>query len=175
VSAREGAGGGLRASPFSTIAFERPDAAQHAVAAALERLLLPPSAEEETMNARSLIRALGWFSLALGAAELVAPRRISRTLRVGGHDGLIRSYGLREIAAGLGLLLASRPGPWLWARVAGDVLDLGTLGAARRSGRRTGAVDAALASVAAVTAIDVAAAASLSRDGRAVGSPSRAS
>src|SRR5262245_5215197 len=78
--------------------------------------------------------------------------------------GLIRGYGLREIGAGVGLLLASRPAPWLWARVAGDLLDLGTLRAARGLSSRTRAVDAALAGVAAVTALDVAAASRLQRN-----------
>jgi hypothetical protein len=118
------------------------------------------------MNLRTVARCLGWFSLALGAAELIAPGRISRLLGVRKHDGLIRSYGIREVAAGLGLLMASQPTPWLWARVAGDAVDLGTLGAARRRSPRTGAVDLALASVAAVTALDVAAAAGLRGNGR---------
>jgi len=112
------------------------------------------------MNVRRVARGLGWFSIALGAIELVAPGRIARALGVGPRDRLIRSYGLREVAAGVGLLLAARPGPWLWARVAGDLVDLGTLAAARRRTLSTGAVDAALAGVAAVTALDVAAAAS---------------
>lgn len=113
------------------------------------------------MDVRRVARGLGWFSLALGAIELIAPGRIARTLGVAPHDGLIRSYGLREVAAGVGLLLAGRPAPWLWARVAGDALDLGTLATARRRTRRAGAVDAALASVAAVTALDVATASRL--------------
>ncbi|KAF2989998.1 hypothetical protein OGR47_17720 [Methylocystis sp. MJC1] len=28
------------------------------------------------------------------------------------------------MAAGLGILLSGRPAPWLWARAAGDVLDM---------------------------------------------------
>ena len=119
------------------------------------------------MDMRKIARALGWFSLGLGAAELVAPRSISKLLGVpDDRCGLIRGYGLREIGAGVGLLLASRPAPWLWTRVAGDLLDLGTLRAARGRSSRTGAVNAALAGVAAVTALDVAAAARLQRDGR---------
>jgi hypothetical protein len=110
------------------------------------------------MDMRGVARGLGWFSLALGAAELFAPRRISRMLGLGDSKSLIRGYGLREIGAGTGLLFGSRPAPWLWARVAGDALDLGTLGAARRRSLHPRAVDAALASIAAVTALDVAAA-----------------
>jgi hypothetical protein len=111
------------------------------------------------MRGRTLARGLGWASLALGAAELVLPGRISGLLGVRRHDALIRGFGLREIAAGLGLLATARATPWLWARVAGDALDLAALAAARRQTRRPSSVDAALAGVAAVTALDVAAAA----------------
>jgi hypothetical protein len=112
---------------------------------------------------RRIARGLGWFSLALGAAELVAPNRVARLLGVRQRNGLIRGYGLREIAAGVGLLSSARKAPWLWTRVAGDALDLGTLAAAKRRARRPLAVGAALAGVAAVTAIDLAAAARRSR------------
>ena len=46
--------------------------------------------------------------------------------------------GLREIAAGIGILTQSRPAGWLWGRVAGDLMDLVLLGSAftaRGSGR----------------------------------------
>ena len=42
---------------------------------------------------------------------------------------LRRAYGVREIAAGMGIL-GSRNGdraPWVWSRVAGDALDLASL------------------------------------------------
>jgi hypothetical protein len=110
------------------------------------------------MDRRRLARGLGWLSLALGAAEIAMPGRITRMLGVRERDGLVRSFGVREIAAGLGLLGAVRPAPWLWARVAGDALDLGALAAARRRSARPSAARAALAGVAAVTALDWAAA-----------------
>jgi hypothetical protein len=110
------------------------------------------------MKGRRIARGLGWLSLGLGAAELVMPGRLSRWLGVREREGLIRSFGAREVAAGLGLLGAARPAPWLWARVAGDVLDLGALARARRSSARPGAMRAALAGVAAITALDWAAA-----------------
>ena len=108
------------------------------------------------MDRRRIARALGWASLALGAAEVVMPGRIGRLLGVRGRSGWIRGFGVREIVAGLGLLGGARATPWLWARVAGDALDLGALAAARRTSARTSAVDTALAGVAAVTAVDVA-------------------
>jgi hypothetical protein len=113
------------------------------------------------MDARTLARGLGWFSVALGVTELVAPGRISRFLGLRDHRALIRSFGVRELGAGAGLLLGARMAPWLWARVAGDVVDLGSLAAAHRASPKPRAVEAALAGVAAVTALDVAAASRL--------------
>lgn len=111
------------------------------------------------MNVRKTARTLGWFSLGLGAAELLMPGAVTRMLGVDRHDRLVRGFGLREIGAGLGLLSNSRrKAPWLWARVAGDAIDLGALLAASRRSPKPTAVGTALASVAAVTAVDVLAA-----------------
>ena len=69
---------------------------------------------------------------------------------------LLRLFGLREIAAGVGLLSQDRLAPWLWARVAGDALDLAVLGSAFAGapGRRAN-VGFATGAVAGVTALDV--------------------
>ncbi len=85
------------------------------------------------MNAQKLSLGLAWFSLGLGFYEVVAPKHLSRLLGLEGKEGLIRFYGLREIGAGVGVF-ASQPNPaaWVWARAAGDVLDLATLGTAFR-------------------------------------------
>ncbi len=76
-------------------------------------------------------RGLGWFSLALGAAELFAPRAVARLLGAR-NDGRTKTTlqlaGLREIASGIGIFSQPRPAGWLWARVVGDVIDLGLLG-----------------------------------------------
>ena len=66
---------------------------------------------------------LGWFSIGLGLAELLAPRQLSHF--IGMEDGgrkttVLRTYGLREISAGVGILMQPKPAGWLWARVAGD-------------------------------------------------------
>lgn len=104
-----------------------------------------------------MARFLGWFSVGLGAVELIAPGRLTRFLGTRNRTGLVRSaYGLREMAAGVGLLTQRNPAPWIWARVAGDVVDLATLGVALRgvnTNHRN--VTVALASVAGVTALDV--------------------
>ena len=66
-----------------------------------------------------------------GVAEVIAPEKLAKLIGTRGrHTGLIRAYGMREIAAGLGILTQRRPAGWVWSRVAGDALDLATLGAA---------------------------------------------
>ncbi|HEV7717445.1 MAG TPA: hypothetical protein VGO70_00555 [Arsenicitalea sp.] len=77
-------------------------------------------------NAQLLARGLGWFSLLLGAAELFAPRSIKRQTGMLGPSGLVQGYGAREIATGVAILTSKRPVSMVWARVAGDLLDLAT-------------------------------------------------
>ena len=74
-----------------------------------------------------VIQGLALFSIGLGLAELLAPRQVSRAAGMTKNDTLLRGYGLREIATGVGLLVAKNPRPWLWARVAGDALDMATV------------------------------------------------
>jgi hypothetical protein len=106
------------------------------------------------MDLKKISRGLGLFSVALGIAELVAPRQLTRALGVGEHDKLLRGFGVRELGPGMALLRSDKPAPWLWARVAGDALDLAALGAAfRRSSRRV-AVGAAIAAVAGIGVVD---------------------
>jgi hypothetical protein len=78
-----------------------------------------------------LARALGWFSIGLGLAELVAPGRIARMLGLEDKEGLIRAYGARELASAVPTLSVDKP-VGLASRIAGDALDLGTLALALR-------------------------------------------
>ena len=78
-------------------------------------------------GALALAQGLGWFSIGLGAAELMAPHQLARFLGMEEHTQLIRAYGAREIATGIGILTQEDPTPWMWGRVGGDMLDLGTL------------------------------------------------
>ena len=102
---------------------------------------------------------LGLLGVGLGLAELLAPRRTLRL--IGARDrsrtrALTRGFGVRELASGLALLGSRRPTPWLWARVAGDAVDLATLAAeARRGQAKLGRVAGAIAAVAGVTALDI--------------------
>ena len=73
-----------------------------------------------------MARNLGWFSIALGVTGLVAASSVTRLLGMRGREGLVRSFGLREIASGvLNLSVDKKAG--LWSRVAGDLLDLAVL------------------------------------------------
>jgi hypothetical protein len=107
-------------------------------------------------GAHSVARGLGWFSIALGLAEVAAPRTLTRALGMEGEEALVRAYGLREIATGAAILAADNPQPWVWGRVAGDALDMATLGASYRDGNaKSQNLSLALAAVAGVTALDV--------------------
>lgn len=112
-----------------------------------------------------LARGLGIFSIALGIAEVAAPRALARALGMKGQEGLITGYGLREIATGIGSLAAKDPTPWIWGRVAGDGLDLATLATALEGRNPKQAnVAIAMAAVAGVTALDIYCAQTLSRE-----------
>lgn len=128
---------------------------------------LPPGRTPERGGASALARGLGWFSIALGAAELLGGRTVARTLGEEDHVGLVRLFGLREIATGVGILAQDTPrgrAPWVWARVAGDAIDLVALGAAANHKRcERSRVLESIAAVAAVTALDVACAVMLGR------------
>ncbi len=103
-----------------------------------------------------LTHFLGWFSIGLGLAEVVAPRAIARLVGTDNHRALIRCYGLREITSGVGILTQPRPAAWVWSRVGGDVLDLASLGAALGSRKNErGKTVGAITAVAGVTALDV--------------------
>ena len=121
----------------------------------------------ENTNEEAVAKQLGWFSLALGALEVAQPAAVARSLGLPVSAGVIAAFGIREIASGFGILARRRPTEWVWARVAGDVMDLAVLGAGfgSRSGRR-GPLTAATAAVAGITAIDMLCAYRLARGGR---------
>ncbi|HEY0714055.1 MAG TPA: SRPBCC family protein [Polyangia bacterium] len=117
-------------------------------------------------NVQSRARGLGWFSIGLGVAQLVAPGLLSQLVL--GHDDrrkrlIMRALGVRELAAGLGILSSPRAAGWLYARVAGDLMDLALLGASFNSRRLSNTkVALSAAAVLGVTALDL-------RTGRDIG------
>jgi hypothetical protein len=104
-------------------------------------------------RSQALACGLGFFSIGLGIAELVAPRAIASLAGARVSPAMIRLYGMREIATGVGLLMAWKRGPWLWGRVAGDALDIASVER-----------PAAMAALAGVTALDIAAATAVTRE-----------
>ena len=81
-------------------------------------------------------RALGWFSIGLGLAELMMPRKLARAAGMPNLPIVTRTFGLREIGTGIGILTSKDPSPWLWGRVAGDALDIATVSAGLVTQRR---------------------------------------
>ena len=113
-----------------------------------------PSAERSA-------KGLGWFSLGLGLTELLAARPLTRALGVPGKVGLVRAFGLREIASGA--LIARNHRAGTWSRVAGDALDVAALAAALPGNRRKRTVGLALGAVAGAALLDVLTARALSK------------
>lgn len=109
---------------------------------------------------------LGWFSIGLGLAEIFAPRRLARTIGVRDNERTettMMALGLREVLSGVGILTQPDPSRWVWARVAGDLIDLALLGGSTRADRDRSL--GATAALAGVTLVDALTAVQLSRDG----------
>jgi hypothetical protein len=118
-------------------------------------------------TAYSMARGLGWFSIGLGLAEVLAPRALTRGLGMEGNEQLVQAYGLREIATGIGILSSDQPAAWIWGRVGGDALDMATLATGLQpENPKKENVQMALAAVAGVTALDFVCGASLARHAR---------
>ena len=106
-----------------------------------------------------IARGLGWFSVGLGLTELVSGKTLDRYLGTGGHQGTLRLFGLRELAAGAIILAQKEPSAGsVWSRVGGDVMDLIFLGKAleeQRSRTKQERLGVATATVVVITALDV--------------------
>jgi uncharacterized membrane protein len=113
-----------------------------------------------TVRARdkdTLAEFLGWFSLGLGTAQLVAPRTLSRLIGAspdGAAPTLMRLMGAREIAHGVGILTRPRPTGWVWSRVGGDAVDLSLLGLLMAKSDHRARTAFALANVLSITTAD---------------------
>lgn len=125
-------------------------------------------------TAQTLALGLGAFSVALGAFQLAAPGRLARWLGLSSHKPLLRGFGGREFATGVGILAGRRQSKWfVWGRVAGDAADLATLLAGLRVSKRRVNLMIALGSVAAVTALDLVCALQLAQSARQPKQPVR--
>jgi len=130
-----------------------------------------PTRTQANGEGTRLANALGWFSIGLGVAQIVAPDSIARFIGIAPDDrtrNLMRGLGAREIVSGVGILTNSHPTGWIRARVAGDAMDVALLTRALRSGstnpERT---SASLAAVLAVGVLDAYCAQKLMPNGRA--------
>lgn len=120
-------------------------------------------------------RGLGWFSVALGAAELIFPKTLSRWIGAnpdGAAPVIMRLVGIRELAVGASVLLQPRRPLPLWARVAGDAVDLALVGLAATGERSSPARLAITATaIAGVTALDVVTSLRTTRDAERLTDP----
>ena len=115
----------------------------------------------------NVAKGLGLFSFALGIPQIVAPGKVNKLIGVKNDTTSrmwMRAVGARESAAGIGIFSQRQPTPWIWARVAGDTMDLALLGSALRGkSRRPGRTMAATGAVASAFAADMFDALKLSR------------
>lgn len=98
---------------------------------------------------------LALFSVGLGLVEIFAAPSLARALGMRDLEPVLRSYGAREIANGVAILAMRQKAPGMWARVAGDAIDIATLrrGFDRPNPQRAN-LTLALAAVAGVTLLD---------------------
>ena len=107
-------------------------------------------------QSQTLANGLGWFSVGLGVAELMAPAAVARLIGVRPDAralSVLRAYGAREIANGVAILSEPDRASWMWGRVGGDAVDLLTLAQAEKT--NPGRTLAASLAVLGVTAVDI--------------------
>lgn len=104
--------------------------------------------------------ALGAFSIALGVAEIAAPRLV---LRIVGARPTKRSVlttrlaGIREVVTGVGMIVQPNRSEWAWARVVGDFMDFAALSYAGSTQMRgVKRLRVASNTIAAIAALDIA-------------------
>jgi uncharacterized membrane protein len=118
-------------------------------------------------HADDIARGLGWFSVGIGLAQILAPRAVCRIAGLPQVPAFTRLCGIRELVCGIGILTQRDPTPWLKARIAGDAMDFACLvAAAPVSGSRGARLTVAAAAVAGVTVVDVYCSRELSDDRR---------
>ncbi|HEX6965208.1 MAG TPA: hypothetical protein VF166_05345 [Gemmatimonadaceae bacterium] len=115
------------------------------------------------MTDKQMARVLGVVSIGLGLMEVAAPGWLGRRIGVRDNHTLLRALGAREMLTGVGILAERRPTTGLWARVAGDAMDLTLLGVAAKNSWQRRRVGFALGLVLAITALDAFSARKLQR------------
>jgi hypothetical protein len=113
------------------------------------------------------------MSIMLGGIDIAGARAMAEMLGIKGQERLIQLCGVREVLQGVAILAARDPTMWVWARVAGDALDIGIVAAEHLSGNRSKTRNKALALavIGGITVLDVMNARRLSRENREPWSP----
>ncbi len=116
--------------------------------------------DDHDAGAQRLGRALGWFSLGRGIAQISAPHAVGRLSGVDDSaqaSAVVPLMGVRELVQAAGLLRGHHPRWWEWTRVAGDAIDLTLLGVTlrHRGGERRRRTTVAAAAVVGITAVDL--------------------
>jgi uncharacterized membrane protein len=124
--------------------------------------------EDRGTGGESLSDFLGYFSLGLGLAEVLAPTAVARLIGIKHPNErnrtTLRLMGLREITSGIAILSNQQPKKAVMSRVAGDARDNALLGATLANPENDrGRTLFATANVLAVTALDVMASKSLAK------------
>ncbi len=134
---------------------------------------LPERRQTGDRHRESLANALGWFSIGLGVAEILAPGKLAELIGVKNNPTLFRLLGAREMGSGIAILTQDQPAGAVWSRVAGDIMDLALLSSQLDSGNagRERTLTASM-SVLGVTALDIFTANRLSRDSNGRGNGS---
>jgi hypothetical protein len=76
------------------------------------------------MDEHGLARILGWVSIGLGLAIVVAPGPLFKAFGLGDRPNLGRFLGARDLVIGTGLLLGQNTAAWCRARGIADALDV---------------------------------------------------
>ncbi|MGA0532220.1 hypothetical protein [Hansschlegelia sp. KR7-227] len=121
---------------------------------------LPALRTPSKFQAERYATGLGFAQLALAAFELARPGALARSLGLRENHTFLKGLGAREMATGAGLFGWRRGrgrSLWIWARVAGDAMDLWTLAPAAlaRDNPKRKAAAVAVAVVAAATVLDI--------------------
>jgi len=114
-------------------------------------------------------RAIGLTSVVLGVAALISPDRLARRVGLSDKDApeTMAAFGAKEIAAGAALLAPVRPGPFLWVRVAADLVNVGGLVVAfRKPGTHRTLLTILAGGAVAAIIVDLIAASQAAKEGR---------
>lgn len=108
-------------------------------------------------NADRIARGLGWISLGVGLARILAPRAVCRIVGLPVAPTLTRLRGVHELASGFAILAdPHRRSSGLNARIAGDAVDLAGLAlTAALGGSHKRRLNVAIAVTAGLAALDV--------------------